>query len=656
MSDAATIRAGHAEVELGANLSQLASGLKTGQRYIADFAGQIAKIGASVAAAGAVVVAPFTAMAMSFTEAGSDLMKLSLQTGIAVEMLSALGTFSNLESLGGGIKKMQIFLANAANGGREANETLATLGLTVDQLGRLTPDQQLMMMADGIRRIGNQAEKTKAIVDIFGKGGLELAGLLNRGSDGIQQFIQRAREMGLVMSEEDATSARKYKGEMKLLGNVMTAIKNTIGASVVPVLRELVAFQIELWTKVNLWIRGNRELITWMFRVGLVVVGVGAAIGALAAVIYGVSAAVGVLATVINGAVAVMSAAKVVFNLMFVEAYGMLAILAALAIGFGFLIYVVAGWSGALESIDWAGFGARASASFASISDAISAGDIMGAIRIMWLQIRLWWTQGTNWLSDTWFMVWAGIRNAISYSLQLIITVGTSAIIGLISAFYSMETVVANIFTRVSGHVASIWHRMVGEVLGAWGDAQERMGLASAGFGESFRRLGQGRANAAVISATATIESRNLEDWFNQQYLEVRRNLPVEAFQDMRDQGAADDAARVVANQRAENDAARAIDLEAFAAWFAAQNANVQRDMMAELAGVGAGEGMAGRGIGDTVAGTFSAAAISGFLTGGSTAADRTAAAAEEQRDLMIRLIQEIVALGGDPRAALDIL
>lgn len=656
MSDAATIRAGHAEVELGANLSQLASGLKTGQRYIADFAGQIAKIGASIAAAGAVVVAPFTAMAMSFAETGSDLRKMSLQTGIAIETLSALSTMKGIDAIGDGVKKMQVFLVKAAEGGKEANDTLAAMGLSASQLMNMTPDQQLMMMADGIKRIGNQAEKTNAIINVFGRSGLDLAGFLNRGSEGMQRYIQRAREMGLVMSEEDAVSAGKYKSEMKLLGAVMTAIKNTIGASVVPVLRELVAFQIELWTKVNLWIRGNRELITWMFRVGLVVVGVGAAIGALAAVIYGVSAAVGVLATVINAAVAIISAAKVVFNLMFVEAYGMLAILAALAVGFGFLIYVVAGWSGALESIDWAGFGARASASFAAISDAISAGDIMGAIRIMWLQIRLWWTQGTNWLSDTWFTVWAGIRNAISYSLQLIITVGTSAIIGLISAFYSLETTVANIFTRVSGHVASIWHRMVGEVLGAWGDAQERMGLASAGFGESFRRLGQGRANAAVINANATIEARDMEEWFRQQNLEVRRNLPVEVFGDMREQGAAADAARVVANQQAENDAVRAIDLEAFAAWFAAQNANVQRDMMAELAGVGAGEGMAGRGFGDTVAGTFSAAAISGFLTGGSTAADRTAAAAEEQRDLMIRLIQEVVALGGDPRAALDIL
>lgn len=649
MSDAAAIRAGKAEVELGANLSQLASGLKTGQRYIADFAGSVAKIGASIAAAGAVVVAPFTAMAMSFTEAGSDLMKLSLQTGIAVEMLSALGTFSNLESLGGGIKKMQVFLVNAANGGREANETLATLGLTVDQLGRLTPDQQLMMMADGIRRIGNQAEKTKAIVDIFGKGGLELAGLLNRGSDGIERFIQRAREMGLVMSQEDAESARKYKGEMKLLGNVMNAIKNTIGAAVVPVLRELVAFQIELWTKVNLWIRGNRELITWLFRVGLVVVGVGAAIGGLAAVIYGVSAAVGVLATVINAAVAIIAAAKFVFNLMFVEAYGMLAILAALAIGFSFLIYVVAGWSGALEQIDWAGFGSRASASFAAISDSISGGNIVGAIQIMWLQIRLWWIQGTNWLSDAWFTVWAVIRNAITYSMQLIISVGTSAIIGLISAFYSLETTVANIFTRVSGYVASIWHRMIGNVLGAWGDAQERMGLATAGFGESFRTLGTNRANNALIGANATIESRDMEEWFRQADLEVRRNLPEEAFQDARDQGAAEDNDRVIANQRAGIDAEQNLIRAENGAWFDARLAEVQRDMMAELAGVGAGDEMARRS-GDLANGTFSAAASAGMF-GSTSSADRTAAAAEEQRDLLRALLEEFVRQGGDPDA-----
>ena len=80
--------------------------------------------------------------------------QMSQRTGISVETLSELGYAAQLsgvdvETLETAIKRMQKTIIGAAEGSQAAVEALAELGLTVEDLRGLSPDQQFKLRMHG---------------------------------------------------------------------------------------------------------------------------------------------------------------------------------------------------------------------------------------------------------------------------------------------------------------------------------------------------------------------------------------------------------------------------------------------------------------------------------------------------------------------------
>lgn len=104
---------------------------------------------------------------------------MSARTGISVESLSELGyaaqqSGTHMETLEGGVRKLQKFLVAAAQGSDSALSVLRDLGLTLADLGRLTPDQQFERIADRIARIPDPALRAATAMELFGKTGTAL--------------------------------------------------------------------------------------------------------------------------------------------------------------------------------------------------------------------------------------------------------------------------------------------------------------------------------------------------------------------------------------------------------------------------------------------------------------------------------------------------
>jgi phage-related protein len=57
--------------------------------------------------------------------------------------------------------------------------------------------------------MANGVEKTNAIMQIFGRSGMELAPLLNRGADGIAKFKEEAQKFGLVLGQDNLDAIQK---------------------------------------------------------------------------------------------------------------------------------------------------------------------------------------------------------------------------------------------------------------------------------------------------------------------------------------------------------------------------------------------------------------------------------------------------------------
>lgn len=315
MSSASGIRAGRAYVEIGTDDSRLVAGLRQVSGKLKAFGRSMSIAGAGLSAASAAILGPMVAASSAFAASGDELSKMSDKTGASVESLSELRHAASqsaveFSQLGSALAKQQKNLAEAATGNKTAAEAFQQLGLSVEDLLKLAPDQQFEAIADRIAMLEDPALRTKAAMDVFGKSGAELMPLMIAGANGIKTLREEARKLGLQVSAEDAAAAT-------LLGdtwaNTLSIVKDVgfeIGASLAGSLTDALKIVNDVLASVSDFIHENRELVLTVAAVAAGVGAAGAALvfagGAFAGVglaIEGVIAVGGVLAAVVAAAV-----------------------------------------------------------------------------------------------------------------------------------------------------------------------------------------------------------------------------------------------------------------------------------------------------------------------------------------------------------------
>lgn len=305
------IRAGRAYVEMGTDDSKFEAGLKSAQARLNSFAKTMATTGAGFIGAGTAIVAPIVAAAFQFEAVGSALDDMSQRTGMSVEALSELQhaagqSDASFEDLGKGITKAQQLITGAMEGNKGNVDTLARLGLAAEDLGKLTPDQQLEVFADRLAAIEDPAERVTRAMEVFGKSGRELLPMFNGGAAGIQAFRAEARALGLQMTADDATAAAELGDSWARLGKTASMITTRIGGAVAPALTYVFDLITPLAAATSKWIDQNRGLVVSVLAVGVTLVSIGAGLIAAAGLAAGLSLAIGAAMTAGTAFVAVV--------------------------------------------------------------------------------------------------------------------------------------------------------------------------------------------------------------------------------------------------------------------------------------------------------------------------------------------------------------
>jgi len=222
---------------------QMATGL---QAKFAGITTAIAGLGTALAGA------KFTGLVRDAIDAADQLNKLSQKVGVTVEALSELQYAGKLadvgtEALGTGLRKLAVNLQEGAAGSKEAQQVFQAVGIAVQDLGKLSPDQALGRIADAFANAADGAGKTAIAVKLFGKSGADLIPLLNQGAAGLREAGDEARRFGLVISADTARAAEAFNDNLTRLGSVTTAFANDLAERVLPTLKrftdELVAGQ-----------------------------------------------------------------------------------------------------------------------------------------------------------------------------------------------------------------------------------------------------------------------------------------------------------------------------------------------------------------------------------------------------------------------------
>ncbi|MBI5725920.1 MAG: phage tail tape measure protein [Planctomycetes bacterium] len=400
------IKAGKAFVELFADDKKLVAALRRASARLKAFGAAVRQIGTKMAGLGAAVVAPMAMAAKNFADVGSRLWDMSKRTGVSVEALSILGyaaqqSGSSMEDLEKSLRKMQKTIVDAASGSSSANEAFAMLGLTVKDLAGLSPEEQFKLIADRIDRIADPTLRTAAAMEIFGKSGTGLLPMLEGGAASLDAFAKQARRLGLVISTEDARAADEFGDVLSDLWKVLKQGVFVVGSALAPSLKDLATWITGVVVRASEWLKQNKELVLTIFKVAAAVVAGGIALIALGYAISGLGAIFGVLATILTGVGSVLGMLGAILAWM-LSPIGMV-ITAMAALG-GYIIYA-SGMGG--KALDWLSekFGELkddAISAYQGIADALAAGDIGLAAKILWLTLKMEWQKGVNWISSIW--------------------------------------------------------------------------------------------------------------------------------------------------------------------------------------------------------------------------------------------------------------
>lgn len=605
------VRAGRAFVELGVS-DRLSAGLRNAQKRLRAFGAGVRALGVRLVAAGGAALAPLAAAVRIFAKAGDELEKMSRRTGVSVEALSELGfaaeqSGTDLGTLEKGVRAMQRSVNDLERGLSTQVDAFDALGLSIDDLRGLSPEEQFKRIADRLSRVEDPSRRAALALQIFGRAGAALLPLMQDGARGIEALQEEARRLGLTISTRTAQDAARLTDAMNTVRRVLRVTAITIGGALAPSLETITKRITRIAVVTNDWVKRNQAVVVTAAKIALGVVAVGSALVALGLALSLVAGGFGGLAATVGiagGAIGLVTAA-----------------LGALLSPIGLVVAAVAGAGVAFLRFGGAGsialdflrerFGALAGVvtkTLGGIRDALAAGDIALAARVLWAGLRLVFLEGTKEIRETFAGGLLVMRLAFVDVLGGMSRLWTRFASGVRSVWERTQNFLAKRFTELFG----LFDKSLDvDAAKAGLDARSRAALESlAGeTEEALRRIGESqdrRTRQILDDAADGLEARRRE-------LEEAREALDRSVEDAR-------------RRREEaDDADGGGERPAFA--------DRVRDIEDLLAGVG--EGIAAR---IEARGTFNALATQGLATTGG-AAERTARASEQTARNTRRLV-----------------
>ena len=274
------------KVNITGDASQLKGALNSAGGQVTSFSQKIGKVGKIATVAGALVVAGFAKIVTGTAKVGDMFDKMSLRTGIAVEDLSALAYAADISgtdigTLEKGIKGLTKVMDDASKGVGEGMEAFEELNIQVtDAEGNLRSTVDVIKeAATKIGAIENPTKQAALAMDLFGaKAGPQLLPLLKAGEGGIDDLMKKAKELGITMSTESATSAAEFTDRVTDLKGSLAGAGRTIGEVLIPAIIPMIEKVTEIVGKVAAWAKENPKLVATITKVAAVV-GVIAAVG-----------------------------------------------------------------------------------------------------------------------------------------------------------------------------------------------------------------------------------------------------------------------------------------------------------------------------------------------------------------------------------------
>ena len=254
------------------------------------------KVGLAMMAAGVAIAAGILKAADAYTKAGDEVAKMAKRTGFGVETLSELRhvaklSGSSIESLEKGVKRMSGTIEDAKDGLETYTRSFDKLGLSVDEVAAMAPEEQFWAIANAIADLEDPTQRAAIAMDFFGRAGTDMLPMLAAGQAGIDAMRQEARDLNLVFTDETAAAAEAYQDAITKMRGALAGLSAEIIEDIIPTLQNLLETVTEIIGKWQDWAASNPELAGSLLKLagvllvgGALLVGLGAVAKAIVAI------------------------------------------------------------------------------------------------------------------------------------------------------------------------------------------------------------------------------------------------------------------------------------------------------------------------------------------------------------------------------------
>jgi hypothetical protein len=660
MAGARGIRAGRAYVELFADDSKLVRGLRRAQQKLRAFGQSITGIGAKLLGAGAAFATPFIAAIKAASAFEETMNKFNVVFGDAAGEVKKWGD-GLAEQVGRSKRQIAGFLASSQDLLVPIGFDFGTATAASKQLAKLAIDLASfnnMADADVLRDLQAALTGSGEVMKKYGVLVSEAAvkqELLNNSIDPKtateqQKVMSRLQIImrGTTAAQGDAVrSAGSFANQMKSLKAKVEDAAVTIGSALLPVVTPFVTKAAEVVQKIGAWIGQNQGLVKTLFKVVAIVAIVGAALIAL-------GTGISLLGTILGGVGTVLTTVGSVLGFL-VSPVG-LVIAAVTALGVVFAKTTNIG--GQVVSFLVEKFNKlkdEVLAVFGGIRDAMMAGDMKLAAKILWLSLQVAWKQGIGFLEKTWIEFKRSFTSVAAEAVRAVMDIFNLSVTDLVDTWSALEKA----WVEVTSFMGDAWNVFTAGLMKGWSTAQNFIAKGIVKLMGQFDDTIDVDAAIADLDQQGTAKNRKIDadrdrkigerEQKRQERLadieagrQGKRNA-LEGFLDDGNRNAVFD--QQLADVNGELTAAQA-ELKAAIAEAANKRATKGTEKEGETEeaaknGLPSFEGV-GTGLGKSKAstlGTFNAAGVRGFSQG--SAADRTAKATEETAKQTKKLVDQ---------------
>src|SRR5574343_157879 len=260
------------------------------------------------ALAGGAIGAGLVKFAGHVSDIGDQLDKASIRTGVSTDTLQALAhaadaSGSSAETLTNALLQLQDRVGDAlTNATGENAKAFGKLGISLrDASGEAKGADELFDdIADRLGKMRSPAEKTTAVMNLFGRAGKDLLPMLGEGREGLEKLRREFVQLGGGFSKQAVKVSRDYNDALGRGRTVVKGFQGAIAERLLPVMTRLVDGVVKASATFLEWVKSSSAIETALGALGIVMAALAVKAAIAAAPIIAVVAALGLLFLVVE--------------------------------------------------------------------------------------------------------------------------------------------------------------------------------------------------------------------------------------------------------------------------------------------------------------------------------------------------------------------